>query len=183
MLMNDHITIPDYSDWTADQITYQIMDQHHEYVRRKVPAINALLNKAIKQIAQPLPALTEIRSKFYTLGEELLEHLDEEENEIFPYILQLTSAQKLNTEIALPHLINASRPIHRMENDHLNVRQQMARIRLLCADFDAPRDAPEAFVRACIMLKEFEADLQLHIYLEDNILFPSICKLETELKK
>lgn len=181
--MKEHITIPDYSDWTPDQITYQIMDHHHDYIRRKVLSINALLDQVTHQIDQQLPELSEIRSMFYKLGEELLEHIEEEESDLFPYILQLTSAQKLNTDVAFPHIPDAKNPIHIMEDDHCAVKDYLKNIRLLAADFIAPSDASESVQKLYAMLREFEADLQLHIYLEDIILFPSISKLEAELKK
>lgn len=129
--MNDNAAIVDYSDWTPDQLIYQIMDHHHDYIRRNVPSINAALDQAMHQFDQQCPELSEIRSMFCKLGEELLEHLDEEECDLFPYILQLTSAQKLNTDVAFPHIPDAKSPIHMMEDDHHAVIEFLKYIRRL----------------------------------------------------
>ena len=55
----------------------------------------------------------------------------------------------------------------------------MARIRELTSDYTPPDDACTTY-RVCLQeLKAFEDDLHVHVHLENNVLFPKACVLES----
>ena len=75
-----------------------------------------------------------------------------------------------------------SRPIEMMEEDHDDSHHIMDKIRELTNNFIAPQDAEPSIHFLYYKLKEFEADLETHHELENNLLFTKASILEKELE-
>jgi regulator of cell morphogenesis and NO signaling len=65
-----------------------------------------------------------------------------------------------------------------MEHEHDSAGEALREIRSASGDFAPPADACLSFQTLYKALAEFEADLHLHIHLENNILFPRALQLE-----
>ena len=67
------------------------------------------------------------------------------------------------------------------EAEHAAVGGEMNLIRKLTNYYTLPEDACASYTLLYRMLDEFEDDLDMHIHLENNILFPKALKLEAQL--
>ena len=109
---------------------------------------------------------------------ELAAHMKKEELILFPFVRKMLDA-KSNSEISLnPSFGSVQNPIQVMMNEHSNEGDRFKRIAELSNNYAAPADGCTTYRVAFAMLKEFEADLHLHIHLENNILFPKAMEME-----
>jgi regulator of cell morphogenesis and NO signaling len=73
--------------------------------------------------------------------------------------------------------------IDSMEKEHDSAGGNMKRIEELSSDFTLPEGACASYQVAYQKLREFRDDLERHVHLENNILFPQAEQLEEELKE
>ena len=68
-----------------------------------------------------------------------------------------------------------------METDHQNVGNELAAIRSLASEYEAPGDACATYRLVYAELQAFERDLHRHVHLENNMLFPRAIELEAQM--
>ena len=100
-----------------------------------------------------------------------------EEKVLFPYIKQL-EADKLSGTAASSPFGTVQNPINMMEMEHELVGKNMEEIRKITHNYTLPEGACASYQQLFRLLAEFEEDLQIHIHLENNILFPKAVALE-----
>jgi len=167
-----------YSEWEPDFLISYIEENHHRYVRTKVPEISAYARKAAKVHGGHHPELVEIAQIFLQLAEELLDHLEKEEQVLFPYIRMMTEAQQKGEQPARPAFGTVENPVNMMQHEHDDAGEAMTRIRRLSSDFTPPEDACMTYRVLFQNLAAFEEDLHKHVHLENNVLFPRALKIE-----
>lgn len=171
------------AEWHAlDALTRHIVQHHHHYVTTSIPAINQSLDKLVSVHGDRHPELRDLRAVFRSLGDELLTHLQKEENLLFPAIDEMARAQRGDTSAGPGMFATVLHPVRVMEEDHHEAGQMLARLRDLSGgNFEPPADACNTY-RACFAeLRRFEDDLHRHIHLENNVLFPRALDLERTL--
>ena len=106
------------------------------------------------------------------LKDELQMHLQKEEVILFPYIRQAEESQ--TTGAPLPHACFGSveSPIRMMEFEHDNAGGALRRMRDCTANYTLPEGACASYLGLFHGLQALEADLHMHIHLENNVLFP-----------
>ena len=144
----------------------RIVDQHHAYARRAVPAIAPILARVVAVHGPREASLHELQATFAELSRTLLPHLDEEEEVLFPAILTLR---------AEPSVLE--RELERMEGDHLVVGGQLARMRALTGGYSAPEWGCRTYRVLMSELEAFEADTFRHVHLENHVLVPLATKV------
>ena len=75
-----------YSKWSPAFLIDYIENTHHQFVQEKIPQILAYAAKVAKVHGENHPENLEIYRLFSELSKELLEHLDDEETNVFPLI-------------------------------------------------------------------------------------------------
>ena len=171
-------TLPAFQRWDPDLIVDYIVENHHRYVRQVVPAITLRATKVGRAHGRRRPELLELGRTFERLTQELAIHMDREERLLFPYIKRLSIATRTGPA-AGALLFGSARTMTRlMENEHLSIGANMDRIRLLSGNYTLPDDADATDRRLFQELEAFEIDLQTHLHLENNILFPQVIALE-----
>jgi regulator of cell morphogenesis and NO signaling len=175
---------PDGTDapaWTdLAGLVRHIVTRHHRYVREHQPVLQALLDKLVNRHGERHKELAEVRAVFESLAEEMLQHMNKEENILFPYIetLARTSAGQPRPFSPFGTILN---PIRAMEQEHLEAGDLLARLRLLTDGYQAPADGCMSY-RLCFEgLARFEADLHQHVHLENYVLFPRAIAMEGAL--
>jgi len=170
-----------YNEWSLDFLVDYIINNHHEYCRSTLPEINFYAKKVLGAHGDDHPELEEVYYELVKLYSEMIQHLDDEEAVLFPYIRKLVEANK---NIEMPKASGfgmAAHPISMMEEEHEEAGEAMAKIRRLGDDFTLPDDACATYRVLYENLEAFEKDLHKHVHLENNILFPKALKLEREL--
>ncbi len=143
--------------WSPSFLADYIVNQHHAYVRERVPVLRKFTARVAAVHGHHYTELLEIRDIFTALAAELEAHMADEES-IFPEIGRADVSGRLGE----------------LEQEHAEAGEAMARIRALSSDYTPPEGACNTFRAAYAGLKEFEEDLHAHVHLENNILFPKL---------
>lgn len=154
--------------WSASLLADYIVQNHHEYVRRAIPEIEALLEKVCAAHGEDNIELLNIQQDFADLAEELLNHMSKEELALFPALKRLEASG----EVAHPLADNLKTPISMMEHEHNIAGDLMKSIRALSNHYTVPEFACPTYRVTYQKLKQFDDDLMTHVHLENNILFP-----------
>jgi len=168
----------DFKSYSPSQLVDYILERHHLYVEERVPILFVYLDKLYRMYGQKHPELAEINNLFKISGGELLNHLKKEEIILFPFIKQMSDALKNKETIEQPQFGSVDNPIATLEHDHEVESNLVAKISDLTNNYIPPLDACELYIVTFALLKDFEQDLNKHIYLENNILFQKAKELE-----
>lgn len=156
---------PDPREWPLDRLVAHIEGEHHTYVRRTLPVLDAWTSKVARVHGARRPELVEVRHLFEDLSREMTRHLDDEEQVLFPRVAAIGTPDHGNG--AVPDTV-----VEALEDDHERAGAVMGRIRELTNGFTPPTDACATYRATFALLKEFEEDLHRHVHLENNVLFP-----------
>lgn len=160
-----------FSEMSAEQLISYIQIHHHFYVRNNIPTIKNHLDKIVTKHGVKYPNMIEVAHLFNEVADELLSHMEKEEQILFPRIKALFSSNVAeNTAALAAGYIDG--PVHVMEAEHERAGDILYAIRSLTNEYTPPATACTTH-RICLEeLKAFEADLHQHVHLENNILFP-----------
>ena len=173
--------VANFNDWELSFLIDYIVNKHHLYVTKKLPELSAYAEKVAKVHGGWRPETIEVARLFKALSQELVIHMDKEENVLFPYVKMMAKAKKQGTELPMPPFGTVRHPIRVMEQEHDFAGETMRRIRVLTDHFTPPDGACTTYRVLYANLQEFETNLHEHIHLENNILFPKAFTLEGSL--
>ncbi|CAM1369694.1 iron-sulfur cluster repair di-iron protein [Tenacibaculum xiamenense] len=172
----------DYDNWDLDFLMTHIENKHHTYVRDSLPILSEYANKVAKVHGTHYPEVLKINKLFHEVANELISHLQKEEQILFPFIKQLVVAKKEGRKRVTPPFGTINNPINMMEHEHDNAGDVFKTIAKLTNRYSPPPHACNTFRALYSKLQEFEQDLHKHIHLENNILHPKAIALENELR-
>jgi regulator of cell morphogenesis and NO signaling len=172
--------VEDYAKWPVDELALHIVHKHHRYVETRLPELLRLIDKVAERHGPEHAELLEIKSIFHGVAEELTGHMKKEELILFPWIKRLGMVERGEIDYVMPPFGSVANPIQMMEREHVDAGDGMARIRVLTNHYVLPAGACMSYWQTYEYLKEFEADLHLHVHLENNLLFPQAIALESQ---
>ncbi len=116
------------------------------------------------------PELIEVASLFADINRELLQHLKNEEEVVFPAIKEylVSGSDESKTVIA--------EQIIKLSAEHEFAGGAMDKINSVTMNYKVPADGCNSYNVSFRLLQQFEDDLHVHVHLENNILFPNILK-------
>ena len=167
---------PAFASWDATKLVHHIVDTHHAFVREAIPVLLRHTRKVADVHGDRHPELIHIAGLFERVAAEMIDHMAKEEQVLFPYIVALAEG-----EAPFAPFGTVQNPIRMMEAEHQFVGGAMAEMRQLTGGYTLPEDACTTY-RVCFQeLDAFEADLHMHVHLENNVLFPKAAALEGAL--
>ena len=150
---------------------------HHRYLWDELPRLSALVAKIVSVHGDRHPELAQVEACFGEIRHDLEPHLLKEERVLFPMIRELDVA----TEPVSFHCGTLRNPISMMLREHDAVGDLLAQLRRLTNGYRPPADGCASYVACYAGLAEMEADTHLHIHKENNLLFPRVVRIESEL--
>jgi len=155
-------------DWTSaslHDLTMHIVAVYHGALREELPRLDTMASRVARVHGPKAPGvLARIEAIVGELSADLTQHMRKEEMVLFPAICELERAGTAR--------IPVSAPIQVMESEHDRAGELMAELRTLTGGYVAPEWAC-ATTRALYQgLAGFEADMHVHVHLENNVLFP-----------
>lgn len=173
--------VHDFDSWNIGFLADYIINTHHAYVKKAIPQILPLAQKVADVHGEHHAEVIRINELFKDLAEELLAHMQKEEQILFPYIKNLVVDQSVGKCSDTSCFGTVAGPISVMEQEHENAGVILKELFRLSDGYTPPEDACNTFRVLFGKLKEFEDDLHRHIHLENNILFPKAIELEQAL--
>ena len=160
-----------FNEWNLDFLCDYIVNTHHKTVLKLLPQLTVYTQKIAQVHGAHHQELIAIANLFAKINEELLQHLRNEEEVLFPAIKELL---KNNSAEAKATIISE---ITRMEGEHEFAGGAMDKINVLSDNYSVPTDGCSTYQVAYKLLEQFEDDLHIHVHLENNILYPKALKL------
>jgi regulator of cell morphogenesis and NO signaling len=164
----------------ASELSEYIVKRHHSYVRESIPKLKNYLEKIWEVHGKNHPELFKVKEDFSKASEALTDHMNNEEQVLFPVIHEMVKAKNENTKINAPWFGILENPINQMKEEHLNEGERFDNLAEITDNFKVPEDGCNTYVLTYNQLSEFVSDLHKHIHLENNIIFPEAIKLEKE---
>ncbi len=151
-----------------------LANSHDYYIREKIPHLKLLVEDFLKIINSP--ARAQLESFFQEYIHEVLEHINYEEQVVFPYIKKML----LGTRGQEPAAPQKQYGIADFEQRHNNIEEKLSDLKnLLVKYFPCGSDR---YLRMRILneLFDLEQDLINHARLEDKVLIPVVKTLEQQ---
>jgi regulator of cell morphogenesis and NO signaling len=160
-----------YKEWDPGFLSDYIINAHHRFVKKNLPELVFYTQKIALVHSGHHPELEEVASLFDQINNELLQHLKNEEEVLFPAIKEVVT---INSEKSKKVIVSE---IERMIGEHEFAGSAMDTINKITDGYKVPEDGCNTYRVAFGLLKQFEDDLHIHVHLENNILFPKALKL------
>jgi regulator of cell morphogenesis and NO signaling len=144
-----------------------------------LPHLRELAAKVSRVRGEKHPELIRVAEVMAEIRADLEPHLRKEEEVLFPMIRSLASASS-RPSVPCGSIAN---PIAVMEQEHVAVGGLLAEMRDLTHGYQAPADTCASTRALMAGLAELEADTHLHVYKENNHLFPAVMLLEKGLSE
>lgn len=154
-----------------------IVKRYHRYAREQGEWILKLLDKVCQEHGDKEPHLFSIKEVFQALYQDLILHMQKEEMVLFPLCKELERAE---VEIEI-HCGSVANPICAMQYEHDVTYEQMKTLCSLSDQFTPPQWACPSMSALYQALKSYHTDLEIHMHLENNLLFPAALRREEEL--
>ncbi len=160
-----------FKEWDLGFLCDYIVNTHHKFVLKTLPELVYYTQKIADVHGGHHTELLEVAELFAKINEELLQHLKNEEEVLFPAIKTavLNSAPRIKSTIISE--------ITRMQGEHEFAGGAMDKINVLTQNYLLPADACNTYRVSLKLLEQFEDDLHIHVHLENNILYPKALRL------
>lgn len=169
---------PDPSTADLDELTRHIETYHHRFTAEIIVFINTSLNRLARLHGSRYPELAELKALFDEISGPLMIHMQHEEFIVFPYIRELVKkGKKARTSMYK----SADSPIPGMLAGHEKGPGYLKRLNTLTRQFSPPEGEGCAFKVTYAAMRELERDLNTHLRLESEILFPRALELEIRI--
>ncbi len=169
-------------DWQVaplHSLIAHIQQRYHEHLREELPRLSQMLDKVVSRHGDRLgETLLPLQDTFERLRDEMLDHMREEDQVLFPAIAALATP----APVAAPPSLHIDAPIETLEHEHEQAGAALARMRELTRGYAPPEDACPTFRGLYFGLAELEHDMHVHVHLENNILFPRAAQMTRELR-
>ena len=160
-----------FKEWDLGFLCDYIRNTHHKYVLKTLPDLVFYTGKISGVHGMNHPELKEIADVFLKINTELLQHLKNEEEVLFPAIKEAVKNKSAHSKSTIIS------EIERMAGEHEFAGGAMDKINQLSMGYTLPEDACNTYRLCYQLLKQFEDDLHIHVHLENNILFPKALQL------
>jgi len=155
-----------FKDWNLDFLCDYIQNTHHKTVLRLLPQLVGYTRKIADVHGAHHPELVTIADMFVEINAELLQHLRNEEEVLFPTIKEVMSSGSAEAKKVVVSEIT------RMKGEHEFAGGAMDKINVLSGGYSVPEDGCSTYEVTYKLLEQFEDDLHVHVHLENNILYP-----------
>lgn len=159
-------TTHNFKEWDSAFLCDYIVNTHHKFVLKSLPDLVYYTEKIASVHGLRHPELAEVADLFSQINRELLQHLKNEEEVLFPAIKEVASSGSENARATIRS------EIARLSGEHEFAGGAMDKINVITGNYKIPDDGCNTYKVAFQMLSQFEDDLHVHVHLENNILFP-----------
>ena len=151
----------------AELLRY-IVDTHHAYTRQTLGTVSLLADKVFARHGRNHPETEIVHHLVFELARELFPHMRREEEVLFPHI---EAVERTGIPREMPDRLESVMVQHEAAGSIL------ASLRQVTSGYRLPDDACLSFRALYERLAGLESDLQEHIRLENELLFPAAMRL------
>lgn len=167
--------LPAKAEANPDQMTSaalcdHVEKAHHGYLLQELPRIVQLAHKVASVHGEDEARLVRLRDAIDAFSAELIAHIREEEEVLFPMI----RIWEENGNESVESKLRLQKAISKLEDEHASAGGALALFRELTDEYRAPEWACNTFRAYYEALRTLEINMHEHVHKENNILFPRV---------
>jgi len=159
--------------WTVPLIIQYIVENHHQYLHTKLPELQDLIEQLNLHFGADLPHLQALNSRFSQFINEIIDHLKDEEEKIFPQVIAIFGKEMINET----DLSEIDEKINWIVEDHYLAGDNLQAIRKICNNFQWLKMEIPGIRLLYRELLELEKDFLLHILFENYFLAQAVHRI------
>jgi regulator of cell morphogenesis and NO signaling len=169
--------------YPIDLIVAYLKHSHYIFIKKRLPFIARLLEHVIVVDNKSQTMLEDLKLVFPLFIEDFIEHIYEEEDTLFDYILNLNKVIKGEYNPSKLYFQMEKHALQNFAMEHELHDDEMQGIRRITKDYKI-KDKFELSLKVIISeLQALDQELILHANIENKILFPKAMKLENDVKE
>jgi regulator of cell morphogenesis and NO signaling len=171
-----------FNSWSSEFLVDYIIHVHHDYLRTTLPALKQSVDSFVNGHLKKYPHLGPVRQVVFDLAAELEEHIEQEEESIFPYIKQISNTYNRKEVYGNLFVRTMRKPLAAIiDREHRRIADLLQELREKTNGYTFPDDACANHQVMYRKLQELDADLMQHKHLENNVLFPRAIEMEKSI--
>ncbi len=163
------------------RLIQHIVRVHHRCVRQELPRLAEMAQRLSEKRGDRAPELKRVKALVEELCVDLSAHIQKEEQILFPFISQMDQEVPSASSSVRAFFGTVAQPIAMMMEEHESADRTMAELHRLTLGFEPPAWACATHIALYAGLRTFETDLNQHMHLENDILFPRAIEMEAGL--
>ncbi len=169
-------------NFPATLIIDYLQKAHNYFLEEKMPEISMLIDKMAEEY--PLDkTISNLISNFFTdYTVELKKHILREEEEIYPYVLQLEKTVSESHVDEKAHIQISNYPLSEYEAEHENMEEKLFDLKNILIKYVPEPKNDKPGYQILRELFTLEKELNEHARIEDLILVPKVKTMEEILK-
>lgn len=159
-----------------------LRNTHHYYRTIKIPELEEMVEQFLHSSSNENKSNNELIANFFNdYKQELVRHLHQEDDHLFPYTTELEEALRLGQYSS--KLISKIKANHTQHNDedHNHLEEKLFDLKNLIIKFLPPVKRGDILEKLLIELFRLENDLNDHSRIEDKVLIPKVIFLENKI--
>jgi len=175
-----HFSASSFNTFSVSVLLRYIKSSHHYYLYRRLPEIEQTITQLSRLYPSAHPILYLLQHRFFAYTKHLQEHIQEEETGLLPYIEWIDQQHLIHSQTSFPAGKNLS--LHHFIEEHSDTEHDLSELRTIIRGYHPPFSNASLYRILLSQLANFEEDLKLHAWIEDEILLPKAIALEEKIK-
>lgn len=169
--------------YPIDLIIEYLKHSHFIFIKHKLPYIARLVETFRAHHESFTSIEKDLKIVFPLFVEDFIEHIYEEEDTLFNFILALEKASKAPYPPGKLFYLLEKNSVHKFAMEHEAHDDEMEGIRKITRNYAIENNSPLHVKVIYNELKSFEKSLITHARIENEILFPKAMALENKVRK
>jgi regulator of cell morphogenesis and NO signaling len=168
--------------YPVDLIVEYLKHSHFLFIKHKLPYIARLVESFKANHPDYNAVERDLKIVFPLFVEDFIEHIYEEEDTLFSFILEMERSVKLGYVPTRLYYLLEKNSVHKFAMEHEAHDDEMEGIRNITRDYRLELTAPLHVKVIYNELKALESSLITHARIENEILFPKAMAIENKIK-
>jgi regulator of cell morphogenesis and NO signaling len=177
------VAAEEFFQFNLDVILDYIRKTHRLYYLKKLPEIEQSIALLLENYSGDHPLLSLLKNFFKSYQADLTEHMASEEGQLLPHIEYLYKIEKDKLDLEEFFYRTRQYSIEKFIASHDNTEEDLQKVRDAIQTYDPPKTNVTPYRILLSQLQLFEKDLNIHAFIEDQVLLPRAMKIENELQE
>lgn len=156
--------------WSVSMIIRYIIENHHQHLHKKLPELKELIGQLSHNFGADYPHLQSLDSRFRQFIDEITDHLQDEEEKIFPFVVEIGEKKSISEN----ERVEMKEKLNWIVEDHFLAGDNLQAIRRICNNFHWNREEIPGVKVLYRELQDLEKDFLLHILFENHFLSKAV---------
>jgi regulator of cell morphogenesis and NO signaling len=176
------LKVENFINYRIPLIIDYLKKSHNYYITKRLPEIEQQIYNLKNEYVDSKPLLYLFYNFFINYQAELCQHFRKEEEVLFPYAIQLFSMVNFNIDIDYTSLNKNKELASNFLKEHHQKEKNLKSLQNAILKYSPPSKNLSVYHIILNHLKNFQKDLNIHNFIEKNVLELKIISLQSYLK-